>query len=52
MFRAADWHLMGALVPHEVTRRGVGIAAGGVDNDGDVLLVPQGSRGIDVFKLG
>ena len=51
VFRASDWALLGTLTPHEESRRRIGVAAGGVGNDGSVLLVPQGSRGIDVYKL-
>lgn len=51
IFRSGDWTLLGTLEPNEKTRRGLGVEAGGVGNDGSVLLVPQQSRGIDVFTL-
>jgi len=39
------------LLPERQTRIGVGVAAAGVGNDGSVLLVPQGDRGIDTYQL-
>jgi WD40 repeat protein len=51
VYGSADWKLLGTLVPHEQTRIGVGVRAAGVGNDGSVLLVPQGARGIDTYQL-
>ncbi|MDQ7904658.1 Hsp70 family protein [Phytohabitans sp. ZYX-F-186] len=51
LWRTSDWKLLGTLTPHEKTRQGVGVAAAGVSNDGTVMLVPQGARGIDVYTL-
>jgi len=51
VYRSADWKLLGTLTPHEQTRIGVGVAAAGIGNDGSVMLVPQGARGIDSYRL-
>ncbi|MDG4829076.1 Hsp70 family protein [Solwaraspora sp. WMMD1047] len=51
VFRTGDWQTVGELGPHEESRRKIGVYAGTVDNNGRVLLVPQGPRGIDVFDL-
>jgi hypothetical protein len=45
VYESTDWTLLG---PHDKPR---GIANGGLGSDGSALLVPQGSRGIDVYQL-
>lgn len=51
IFRSSDWKLLGELAPYEATADRTGVWAGGVADDGTVLLAPQGSYGLDVFTL-